>query len=113
MPRIVDEFTNRKDMTKSQKYWARHPELKDKHAADMRAWRDKNPDAADAIQNRWKNKKRRESVLKRAFSRASYSKSEILRLHARGKTIADIVVWTGAPYSAVASIILGNQVQRI
>lgn len=120
-PKIQDQWTDRTDLSKGQKFRLRHPEVfsspkhKSKHASNMRVWRDKNPDAWQAILERRKKKVSTEKVdnfranglaLVKHHNKVGRQKTaEIMRLHERGKSIADIAIWMTIPMSAVMAVV--------
>jgi len=109
--RIVDQYTDRKDLTGKQKFLLRHPGYDaercrkwrqrnpDKHALIQRNWRLKNPDAAEVIQNRARIKLKLKKI-DRAQSQVRFEvlngksgmsigkRREIDRLYQRGKDVS-------------------------
>lgn len=126
--KIIDQYTDRADLTGQQKWVLRNPEKikatqaawqksnPGKHASDQRVWRDKNPDAYEAINERRKKKLllvrvqrnttfAKGQVVAPRTKRQERLRNEILSLHGRGKSSADIAIWMNIPISAINSVI--------
>lgn len=113
---IIDQYTDRADLSYAQKWRLRHPEHRIKHASEMRVWRDKNPGAWAEIVKRHQKKKHLERAMEKAKD-ARYNllnrnsgeykgkRAEIMKLFSKGKSIADIVIWTRIPASVVLAVI--------
>jgi hypothetical protein len=129
--KIIDEYTNRKDLTPTQKFnlrhpgkmaeyqreWSKNPGNKAKHAAYLRAYY-----YSDAGQMAY-HKRVKANRLKRidAFKRASQAavkserrvdkglRIEVLRHHAKGRKAEDIVLWVNRPLSVIKQIIENHE----
>src|SRR5690348_1389174 len=113
MPKIIiDQYTNRTDLTSQEKWRLRNPE---KCKSQQRMWREINSDKVDAYNEKQrkrleliKSDKLKKSAVIYATGSNTLGKSirrEILNLHSRGKSIGDIVVWTRTPCSIVQRVI--------
>lgn len=119
MPRLYhDEFSGRTDLNKDKKYKLRHPDRYRKaHAAQMRSFRDKNPESCEAATKKYRRKIRERAKLNsHTFLRRSILgprqnrigkllREEILNLHRRGKSVGLIAISTRVPVSIVVELI--------
>ncbi len=120
MRKILDEYTDREDLSADQKCRLRNPERSSQSRLNsVRKWRmnalDKDPCYFDASNKRQRQKKTLKRIgdnhqqirLRLSLNNnASIGKrKEIIRLHNKGKTISDICIWTSTPVSIVSSVI--------
>ena len=113
MKKIIDQYTDRTDLSASQKFKLRHP---DRIKAYQRAYALNHLEEHRAYEANRRWKLRAEKIKKVVAYNASmivrgrgpiggFKTREILRLHARGKDVADIAIWTNSPVSAVLKVI--------
>jgi hypothetical protein len=106
MPKIIiDQYTDRTDLTKSQKFALRNPVY---NTERQRKWREANPEKISEINRRHRQKSRGKKIhseKSNLFGFEGRAKMlEIKRLIARGKPLASICVLTGVPMSVITQI---------
>lgn len=127
MKKIIDEYTDRTDLTDQQKYDLRHP---GRRSAMQKAHRKAHPEVQRECQRRWRSahpeqykaitdRSNRKTTLKRIQSRQlkrvsgivekqnpvwRSRRGEVLRMLERGRSIAQIVVGLSIPASVVLKI---------
>lgn len=139
--KILDQYTDRTDLTPQEKWHLRHPEYrqspefklrmrehakvfrskpgwKEKHASEMRVYRDHHPESHINAVKKYEKKKRLEkinrlNVIRSALVKSSTScgkgkRNEIMSFYNRGKSMADICIWTNVPMSVVSKVINEN-----
>lgn len=116
MKKIIDQYTDRTDLTRHQKWRLRHLEQWRKiHAGQMEAWRSRYPEKDEAIQKRFRKKKKIKKVNAFIELRSRYvlantkygcgKRREIIELHKKGKSLANICIWLKLPMSAVCKVV--------
>ncbi len=121
MPKIIiDEFSDRKDLSSAQKWVRRNPEaakcaMAKAHKKYYQKLMEKDPCYFDESNKRQRRKiklasiaeiKSRKNILINGTSNVSAGKrNEVLKLHSKGKSIGDIAIWTNTPVSIIAPII--------
>ena len=118
---ITDQYTDRTDLNSHQKWALRNPEdakaMSRLAGARMRVkLLEKDPCFYDAANRKQANKRKlariaaaqeeiRIGIRKSTRGPSVGRRNEIIKLHSKGKSLADICVWTNTPMSIVASVI--------
>lgn len=110
--KIIDQYTDRKDLSPSRKWQLRHPEkardLRRKWAIENleyhRVYEAKRRRTAKANSIKEEHSKLVNNIL--LGNRISKHRvAEILRFHERGKDVGTIAIWTNLPVSAVMKVL--------
>lgn len=120
MKKIIDQYTDRKDLSSCQKWKLRHPEEAKVSARKAElTWRFKHPEKYESVYTRTNNKARVKSIKAALESkkrgilwddpRSRSKRKEIIHLYAKGKSIVDIAMWLNVPMSAVSETIASHQ----